>query len=277
MEAKGVKCFNSFKSISKKMKILRKMSFMLNILPSQWYGEWKNNLNDADTVIIFASNRWDFIKYICKNYPALRVIVWYWNPIDKCFTPNVLKSKNLEYWSFDIKDCEKYQLKHNSTFYFDNIQKYNHGNDVGVLFVGADKGRKTFLDKIEKQFDERNIKSAFHIVPDRGAVNLGNIKPIDYEEYLKRVSRCSALLDFLQKGQNGQTLRPMEAIFFQKKLITNDKTIVSLNFYDSRNIFIIGKDDINALREFIESPYEKISEKIVQQYDFSSWLKRFEL
>lgn len=275
MEAKGVKCYNSFKPVSKKFKVLRKLSFMFKILRFQWYGEWKNNLKQADTVIIFASNRSDFIKYICDNYPELRVIVWYWNPVSKCFAPNVLKKKNLEYWSFDLEDCERYNLKHNTTFYFNNISKINEGQDVGVLFVGADKGRKPFLDKIREQLDERNIPSFFHIVPDRGAPNPNNIEPIYYEEYLKRVSRCSALLDFLQEGQNGQTLRPMEAIFFQKKLITNDRNILSLDFYDVRNIFVLGVDDLNNLATFMANDYYELDTNISEYFDFSNWLLRF--
>ena len=47
------------------------------------------------------------------------------------------------------------------------------------------------------------------------------------------------------------------------------------DFYCKDNIFIIGKDDINDLAEFINRPYKEVDSEIVDQYDFSSWLNRF--
>ena len=56
-------------------------------------------------------------------------------------------------------------------------------------------------------------------------------------------------------------------------LIDNDKNII--NFYNPNNIFILGKDDINKIKEFIDSPYIEINKDIVDYYDFEQWLKRF--
>lgn len=275
MEAKGVKCFPSFKPIDKKLKVLRKISLTLKVLRSYWYGGWKSNVKNADTIIIFASNRYDFIEYLCDQNPQLRVIVWYWNPVSKCFDPNHLKRNNLEYWSFDLDDCKRFNLKHNSTFYFDNIEIDNEIQDVDVLFVGADKGRKVLVEEIQQDLKKSGLRPFFHIVPDRGVSNPNNIKAISYEEYLNRISRSIALLDFLQEGQSGQTLRPLEAIFFQKKLITNDKTITSQIFYNPHNVFILGLDNPDNLVKFITNEYHPLDPKTVEYFDFSNWLVRF--
>lgn len=277
MEAKGVKCFPSFKPIDKKLKFLRKISLTLKVLRPHWYGGWKSNLKNVDTVIIFASNRYDFIEYLCDQNPRIRVIVWYWNPVSKCFDPNHLKRNNLEYWSFDLEDCKRFNLKHNSTFYFDNIEIGYESRDVDVLFVGADKGRKVFIEEIRQGLKKRGLRPFFHIVPDRGASNPSNIKTIPYQEYLNHVSSCIALLDFLQEGQSGQTLRPLEAIFFQKKLITNDKTIAAQIFYNPHNIFILDLDNLDNLVQFITSEYYPLDKKIVEYFDFSNWLARFNM
>lgn len=277
MEGKGVQCYPSFRKIPDKKKVLRKISLMFNCFPIMWYGEWKSELKNCNTVIVFASKQHDFIKYLCDNYPSVRVIIWYWNPVAKCFPPHILKRPNLEYWSFDNDDCKTYDLRFNTTFYFDSIRLPRTITNNEVLFVGADKGRKKYLDIIKEILTEKKISTNFHIVPDKGHPNPFHIKTIPYSEYLMKVSQSKVILDYLQKGQAGQTLRPLEAVFFRKKLITNDKNIIKQPFYDPQNIFVIDLNDWSDIEEFVKSDYRDISSKLLEYFDFSSWLNRFDI
>lgn len=273
---KGVKCFPSFRMVNKIERILRLISFKTNFNKSIWYGGWKDYLHTADTVIIFATNRYDFIEYLADNFPNVRIIVWYWNPVFICFEPAKLKRKNIEYWSFDKEDCEKYDLKFNTTFYFDNIElDKSQSVKFDVVFLGADKKRKMLLEKINKYLTEKKFKTLFHIVPDKGQPNPQNIKPIQYSDYLKLVSKSKCILDYMQNGQSGNTVRLMESIFFGKKLITNDKNIIKERFYDPANIFVLDHDNFENIGDFINSPYKLINQELVNYFDFSNWLNRF--
>ncbi|MCS3868280.1 hypothetical protein J3D55_001196 [Chryseobacterium ginsenosidimutans] len=276
IEKKGVRCFPSFRKVNKIEKIFRKISFKTGIKKSGWYGDWRKHVTTIDTVIIFATNRFDFIEYLADNYPDIRIIVWYWNPVFRCFDPSKLKRKNIEYWSFDEDDCKKYNLKFNTTFYFDNIDvDKNEAIKFDVIFLGADKKRKSVLDKINKDLTAIKIKTLFHIVPDKGQPNPQDIKPLPYYDYLKLVSQSSCILDYIQAGQSGNTLRPMESIFFRKKLITNDKNIRKERFYDPANIFILDHDNFENINDFINGSYHEIRSELVNYYDFSTWLNRF--
>ena len=62
----------------------------------------------------------------------------------------------------------------------------------------------------------------------------------------------------------------------KKKLITNNKDIINYDFYNSNNIFVLGEDNLDNIKEFIEKEYVEIDEKIINYYDFYEWLKRFE-
>ena len=277
IEDKGIKCFPSFRTVNKLEKVLRKISFKTGFYKKEWYGEWKNQLNNIDTVLIFATNRYDFIQYLADNYPDKKIIVWYWNPVFRCFDPNVLKRKNIEYWSFDKEDCKKYKLKFNTTFYFDNISVEKTSIEKDVLFLGADKGRKTALTDLEEKLTEKEISTHFHIVPDKNNPNPDQIKPIGYNEYLELISKCKCIVDYIQIGQAGLTLRPMESIFLKKKLITNDRNIINEDFYDDNNIFVLGHDDFEKITAFIQQPYLDIPQNIVGKYDFTNWLNRFNI
>ena len=55
----------------------------------------------------------------------------------------------------------------------------------------------------------------FHIVDEQ--LPIEEQKPrLSYQENLEYISSCKAVLDILQEGQDGMTLRVMEALFFQK-------------------------------------------------------------
>ena len=59
-----------------------------------------------------------------------------------------------------------------------------------------------------------------------------------YYEYLKQIENSRIICEVVQKGQSGLTVRALEALFFEKKLITNNESIIEFDFYDSNNIFI---------------------------------------
>ena len=67
----------------------------------------------------------------------------------------------------------------------------------------------------------------------------------------------------------------MEALFLERKLITNNTDIKNYDFYNHDNIFILGEDNINEIKEFINKPYKKIDQDIIDYYDFDQWLNRF--
>jgi len=276
IKKKGVKCFPSFRKVNKIERVFRLFSFKSGFKKSVWYGDWKDYMKVADVVIIFATNRYDFVEYIADNFPHVRIIVWYWNPVFSCFEPNKLNRKNIEYWSFDEEDCEKYSLKFNTTFYFNDIElDKNLPLKFDIIFLGADKKRKILLDKINKCLVDKKLKTLFHIVPDKDKPNPQNIKPLQYGDYLKLVSQSNCILDYVQNGQSGNTVRTMESIFLRKKLITNDKNIIKERFYDPSNIFILDHDDFDEIENFLKAPYKPINPESVNYFDFSNWLNRF--
>jgi hypothetical protein len=270
--------YQVYKDISLPMKLLRKVCIKMGISKSVWYGAWKAEIQSLDTIIFFSTNPSDSLKYIKKLNPNIRIIFWYWNPVFRNINPNLLPAF-CEIWSFDKVDCELYNLKFNTQFYFKDIQLPVSEIVYDVSFVGIDKGRKKNLEHINSIFVKHGIKSYMYIVDNewnkRGYK--GITKPLSYYEYLGVISSSKVLLDYVQEDQHGLTLRPMESIFFRKKLITNNISIINEDFFHESNIFILGIHDTNNLFQFVNSPYIQISDTIIDQYDVQNWLKRFHL
>jgi hypothetical protein len=257
-------------------KIFRRVfNKILPVICVQQFGDWKREIENYSLIIISASiyNK-TICNYIRKKTKA-RIIIWYWNPVDKFTDPRKTNVTNCEFWSFDKNDCKKYNLNYISTYYFSNIHINNTIVENDVYFVGADKGRLQDLLQLERLLNSNGVTTRFHITSSKIKSNLKNYtysKYITYDEVLECIFKSRVILDYVQEGQSGMTQRPMESIFLRKKLITNDKNISQYDFYNEKNIFILGVDDISNIKKFIQEPYEDISEEILMQYDFGRWI-----
>lgn len=277
---RDVAVFQTYKKINDLNKILRRIQISVGLNKIEmWLSNWKNELYKYETVIIHASILTPpVVQYIRKKEPNIRIIVWYWNPVDKCVDINKFKKYDCELWTFDEMDHEKYALNYNTQYYFNDVSLPKAGPSVDVFFVGGDKGRIVDLISLKSNLDEQGISNYFHITPtgkENAAYREYYSKRISYDDVLRHIASSKVIVDYVSDKQSGLTLRPLEALFFKRKLITNDKSIEKRDFYCKDNIFIIGKDDINDLAEFINRPYKEVDSEIVDQYDFSSWLNRF--
>ncbi len=232
-------------------------------------GKWKNEINKYDKFIIFESLYNEKVaKKIKRTKKENKVIVYFWNYIDDN-NKYILNDKNIdEFWTFDKNDAKKYNMKYNPQFYTKNVKIQDEQNKYDVLFLGRPKTRKKDIVDLEKKLKEEGIQTNFKIIENEKDY-------VSYDEYLKRIAESKCILDYNQEGQVGLSLRPMEALFLERKLITNNTDIKNYDFYNHDNIFILGEDNINEIKEFINKPYKKIDQDIIDYYDFDQWLNRF--
>ena len=96
---------------------------------------------------------------------------------------------------------------------------------------------------------------------------------LPYKENLKMVQGASILVDFLNNKHYGLSLRVFEAIGYDKKLITTNDTVVHYDFYRPSNIFVWDGKNIEALKAFMQQPYEPLPPELKEKYSFSNWLR----
>ena len=252
---------------------------------SVWYNKWKKNIIEFDNVIIFDRNyNWNIIKYIHKKNPDCRIIVWYWNPIGKIKRVPQMYRKYCEEWSFDLDDCREYQLHYNTQFsflkQFLSVQSLKLEQQFDMYFLGYDKGRMPFIYQIETMMYEEGLKPYFIVVKDSTSKSIYKYADdvISYKKNidLLKVSKC--ILELVQSGQKGLTVRCIEALFLNKKLITNNKDIKNYDFYHPNNILVIDQTfNKDILKNFLKKKYVNIPSQLIEKYDFSGWLNNFNL
>lgn len=276
----GVAIETYFKKKSFYQRIIGRIDRKLNTFFSYFFwNEWKRKLNSIDTVILNSHvYSIPIVRYINKKFPSIRIIVWYSNPVSKDTPIRFYKELDCEIWSFDKDDCQKYHLRSNNQF-IDHEMFNNLSNEIkyDLSFVGLDKGRLRQLLDLKCKFNEKNISTYLYIVNSNknSSDSYDYEDRISYKELLNIEANSRALLDIVQPEQKGQTLRPIEALFFKKKIITNNYSILEADFYSHKNVFILGKDNSNNIEEFLESGYEEIPTNILEKYTVKGWLNNF--
>ena len=277
---KHVNTYYIFKDFKSKFILgLKRLSFLL--FPSCcsiWFtNSFKNiRLDKYDKIILFDSYYSPYIANYLKNrYPTKQVILFYRNHIDNPSSLTIINSA-VQVWSYDIEDCKKYDLKHNTQFYFSSIKQTNIDDNLAYdfFFIGQIKGRKLIIDEVYNVLKKIGFKVYFYVI-DNTKKDVGANKYIDYSDVVDLMSNSRCIVDLVGSWQKGLTLRPLEALFFSKKLLTNFEEIKDYDFYSPNNIFIYGKDSISDLSNFLSIPIDAEMQKYIDKYNFPNWINRF--
>jgi len=209
------------------------------------------------------------VEYIKHHNPNCKICVFFFNKITNNKHFEILEDKLIdEKWSFDPLDCQKYNLKFNTPMYvLPKIIDDNNSICRDILFVGAPKQRIDDLNRLKEECDKESLTSLFLLPTNQKEY-------IKYMDYIKLVMESICIVDITNPGQKGLSLRFMEALFYQKKIITNNLDVINYNFYNSSNIYIIGIDKI-SISDFINVPFEKYDSCLIEYYSMNSWIERF--
>lgn len=209
-----------------------------------------------------------------------RLILYLLNPA--FFSDDYTKLSNRwEIWTFAKVDSEKYGFRYGGTFYNPHLLKLTgkenrESKQTDVLFVGTDKGRKIYVNELENILTNEGIKCDFRIVDNfKSLFYTGYSREVSYLDLCKLICNSKVILDVVQEGQYGLTLRIMEAILFGKKVITTNKYLAKdEDFSSNENIYILDKYNFRGLKSFILKPVIPYSENLKQKYSFYSWMER---
>jgi len=115
-----------------------------------------------------------------------------------------------------------------------------------------------FLTK--KNFFKSRL-SEFRFVP---------LTPAQTADYIKR---SKAILDIQHPKQSGLTMRTIEVLGADKKLITTNVHIKEYDFYHPSNIMIVDRFHPNIDEKMLLEPYYPVSSEIKSRYRLENWVK----
>ena len=62
-----------------------------------------------------------------------------------------------------------------------------------------------------------------------------------------------------------------------KKLLTNNKDIVKYPFYNHDNIFVLGEEDVDTIKDWIDIPYDSSVYDCCKDYSVKSWYNKMQI
>lgn len=233
---------------------------------------------------------YDLLKKLLSIHSQARAIFYTWDSFTN--NPNALKNLNLfsRKLTFDSVDANKYALLHRPLFYlneFSNMKPEEFHYDLS--FIGSvHYKRYRFLKSIKQSvFCQKRIYfyqyvpstllfygRKYLLFPWYGLSNKSDFsfKTLNKCEVSDVFSKSKVIVDYAHHNQAGLTMRCIEALGANKKLLTNNHNIKKYDFYNPDNILIVEESNVNIPSEFIDTPYTQISNSIYQRYSIAGWV-----
>lgn len=230
----------------------------------------------------------EFIQELRKRNPKIKCILYLWDKFE--YTTLRKSAEEYDYiFSFDSEDCKKYGFYFRPSFYLDEIEKNKIEyckRKYDIFYLGGlrDKKRyeiienifefskKTELNSFLKLYVNRKIEK---YLPKNYLKEIIIRERMSYSKNIELIKNSKCVVEINADRQIGLTLRSIEAIGNETKIITTNSSIKEYDFYDKKNIYCIEKlEDIFLIpKEFFIEEYKKLSENIKNKYTTKGFIE----
>ena len=236
----------------------------------------------------------DSLERMRSYFPTAKMVLYMWDSL----VNNKLIRAKWEYYdkvyTFDRIDYlnHKESIDFLPLFYYeDYLPKDTGGKEYkyDLSFIGTGHEDRVKIVKalaLQLENKQRNVFSYFFF-PHKLVYYLNKIKnphfkyvrmedvefkQLPFEKLYEIYSQSKCVVDIESSKQNGLTMRTIEMIGLEKKLITTNKDIVHYDFFNPDNIMILDRKDPVIDLEFIDRPYIPLDEKIRTKYSLHDWI-----
>lgn len=201
------------------------------------------------------------LKKCKKINPSLDISLYLINaigassPILKKVRPKIENFNWDNIYTFDPVEAKKFNFNYlGFNYYSSHLIEKSNLSQSDVFFVGGLKGGRTeLIYNLYTRLSSCGVKCDFYLMP----IDNKNIKHLSgiyyfngwrpYEEILQHTQKTRCIIEIIQEGQSGATLRYFEAVTMNKKLLTNNPNIAKFPFYNPKWMKIFKSiDDIDV-------------------------------
>ena len=229
-----------------------------------------------DIIFVIRPDHFTDKELIFLKSKTPNLVAYYWDSMD--FYPRKKKIIHLfdKVYSFDNQDCIKYKFDRLTNFYY--YEPSPEPIDKTVFCIShIEKRRYRFFNQMGKFLDENNISYRFLTKQSKEKLRSPYIEylkeSIPYSEMLKLLNCYEIILDIAKPNQHGLSFRIFEALGINKKMITNNRSVMEYDFYNPNNILVIDFDNLIIPKSFFETPFQPVDEAIKQQYHLRSFVR----
>lgn len=235
-----------------------------------------------------------FLVEFKKSHPNCEFIFYTWDSFENQSHPTKILKYFDRKFTFDPDDAVNFGLNFRPLFYLDSYkeikQPASSKYQYDLLFLGTAHSDRYRITNIVVNWCTENNLSSFYYYFIHGRLvyfykkifdksfKLFDYKKLSFEslttnQILELYEKSNVILDINHPGQKGLTMRTFEALGAGKKMITTNSEIKRYSFYNSKNIFLIERDNILLDKFFFDSNYENISDELYSKLSIEGWLE----
>lgn len=252
------------------------------------------------------SNNYDFILFIKCDMPTGKVLQIYKNTFKKakmCLhmwdsisnIPNI--ENKFKYFdhitSFDRQDSLNNPIiKFRPLFYCDEYKKEICKTDdyeYDLCIIGTiHSDRYKIIKEIKKQAENRGLKMYcypylqskfiyyFYKITKKEfrdtKISDFEFNKISSKDIASKVDQSRVIIDIQHPKQTGLTMRTIEMLGMNKKLITTNQDISNYDFYDCHNILVFDRQNSNIKLSSLSEQYKAVDSHIYDKYYIDAWI-----
>lgn len=194
-----------------------------------------------------------------KSHQNIKLVFYIYDQMTQVYSDRILrmaKYADLVYCTIP-SDCKKYGFKYFPLVYPEiNINSLDTNIVNDLYFMGSDGGRIDDLHSIYDYLSDEGVICDFNIVGVDP--NKCTHKGITYnkkkttKENLQHTLNSNCVLEVMHEGMNAVTSRYPEVLALKRKLLTNNKNVITEPFYNSQYIRVFSSledIDVNWLKK----------------------------
>lgn len=270
---------------------------LMNFLIQRYFDKIMSETRDKRYNLVFIINCKVFtplmIQQLRDSQKTAQFVLYMWDsltlyPNSKELIPIFDKS-----YSFDLDDCDKIdELTFRPLFFCEEYEKLGQEVKRNSLYdlisvCTAHPNRYQTMHELFPALESRGIRifsymflnrlqylyNKVFVSEFRGAKKSEfKFKPLSANENLAILKNSNTVFDMQHNMQSGLTMRTIETLGANRKLITTNKSIKKYDFYNENNIFVMDKHNLSEIEEFIKKDYNPINEDIYKKYRLCSWV-----
>ena len=268
------------KELNRKKYLKKYIIFLLKKQNLKYYNKILKNFLDADYVLMIGGIYYskEFICLVKEKNPKIKFILFLWDKFDKEKIEELKNTYDAVY-TFEKSYAVENHIKWRPSFYVD--EKKDLVKDIDLYFLGEnrDRERYEYINRLYNFCMENGLRKDIKLFSRKKLRNINSdivtYKKISYEENLNNIKKTRVTFEKNIENQYGLSLRSLECLGYETKLITTNKDIKTYDFYNPENIYVVENiDDIDKIPiSFFKEKYKKVDKEVLKKYSFEGFIE----
>lgn len=263
---------------------------------NQYYTNIESQIKNIKFDYIFLLNvetvPLSFVEKIISSNSEIKIFTYFWDSINN-------RKHSLEYLKYSHKffsfDSQDKFVDENIIFlplFYNNdykdLKNIDKNYKYDICFIGTlHSDRYDVVKKILSLMEAKKsyvyfystskILFLFQKLFDKNFKNIRkedvSFSSLSKENTIDIINKSKVVIDIEHIKQKGLTMRTLEMLGANKKMITTNKEIVNYDFYNTDNIYIIDRNNINLDKSFFEIDFKSIEDNIYDKYSITQWIE----